>query len=259
MIVLELRKGGDAVNSKIPIITKVEFFKASYNKMCAHVAARNFSSLTYRTCGRVLIESEETAFISEADTMTFVPAGHSYSTEIYEPGEILILHYQVAPDSYDFYHVPSLIAPVGRDAFLNLFSEGIRHALAGRECACMADAYRLFSALEQQQNETHPSPRLAAVKQYMDENLEGDLRISALAARHRTSEVYFRQEFKKYYGESPIEYIKKRRIEMACRLLRTELYAISEVATRSGFDSVSYFSSEFRRVMGCSPREYRNM
>ena len=247
------------MNGKIPIITKVEFFKVSYNPMRAHVAARNFSSLTYRTCGRVLIESEDVSFVSDADTLTFVPAGQSYSTEIYEPGEILILHYQTAPDSSDFYDLPTLITPISKDTFLNLFSEGIRHAQAGRECACMADAYRLFSALEQQRNETHPSPRLAAVKQYMDENPEGDLRISALAARHRTSEVYFRQEFKKHYGESPIEYIKKRRIEMACRLLRTELYAISEVATRSGFDSVSYFSSEFRRVMGCSPREYRNM
>ena len=247
------------MNGETPIIAKVEFFKASYKKMCAHVAARNFSSLTYRTRGRVLIESEGCSFISEADTLTFVPAGQSYSTEIYEPGEILILHYRIAPDSPNFYDVPALITPINRDVFLNLFSEGIRHALAGRDCACMADAYRLFSTLEKQKNEAHPAPRLAAVKQYMDENLEGDLRISALAALHRTSEVYFRQEFKKYYGESPIEYIKKRRIEMACRLLRTELYAISEVATRSGFDSVSYFSSEFRRTMGCSPREYRNM
>lgn len=247
------------MNRGTPIIAKVEFFKASYKKMRAHVAARNFSSLTYRTRGRVLIESEGSSFISEADTLTFVPAGQSYSTEILESGEILILHYRTVPDSTDFYDAPTLITPVSRDAFLNLFFEGIRHALADRDCACMADAYRLFSALEKQQNDLHPAPRLAAVKQYMDENPDGDLRISALAARHRTSEVYFRQEFKKYYGESPIEYIKKRRIETACRLLRTELYAISEVATRSGFDSVSYFSSEFRRVMGCSPREYRNM
>ena len=95
------------------------------------------------------------------------------------------------------------------------------------------------------------------VKNYIDENLcDPTLRVSALAEIFGTSEVYFRREFNKYYGATPVEYIKKQRIEHACRLLRTQLYTIAEVATRSGFDSISYFSSEFHKAMGCSPREY---
>ena len=58
MIVSVQQTGGSTVNGETPIIAKVEFIKASYKKMRAHVAARNFSSLTYRTRGRVLIESE---------------------------------------------------------------------------------------------------------------------------------------------------------------------------------------------------------
>lgn len=247
------------MDRSIPIITKVEFFNATAKKMKAKVPGRNFSSLTYRISGSVSIESAQASFVSRADTLTFVPAGCDYLTEVYEKSKFAVLHYRIASASENFFDGPVLITPANKDAFFNLFLQGIRHTGAGRDCACMADAYRLFSELEKECLVKKPPERLAAVKQYMDENPDGDLRISALAARHRTSEVYFRQKFKKYYGESPIEYIKKRRIETACRLLRTELYAISEVATRSGFDSVSYFSSEFRRVMGCSPREYRNM
>ena len=103
-----------------------------------------------------------------------------------------------------------------------------------------------------------PPPRLIAAKRYMDENFaSSELRIATLAALYKTSEVYFRREFKRCYGESPLEYIKRKRIETACQLLCTELYSITDVALRVGFDSVSYFSSEFKRYVGCSPKEYK--
>ena len=50
------------------------------------------------------------------------------------------------------------------------------------------------------------------VKEYIDQNfISPELRISTLSKLYKTSETYFRREFKKYYGESPIEYIKRRR------------------------------------------------
>ena len=248
------------MDRSIPIITKVEFFNATAKKMKAKVPGRNFSSLTYRISGSVSIESAQASFVSRADTLTFVPAGCDYLTEVYEKSKFAVLHYRIASASENFFDGPVLITPANKDAFFNLFLQGIRHTGAGRDCACMADAYRLFSELEKECLVKKPPERLAAVKRYMDENpIDPELCVADLAVRHQTSEAYFRREFKKYYDASPIEYIKKRRIETACRLLRTELYTITEVATRSGFDSVSYFSSEFRRIMGCSPREYRNM
>ena len=250
------------MNRQIPVITKVQFFDTSYIKSRAKVSARNFSSLTYRKSGKVFISSTETEFISEADTLTFVPAGCDYSTEIPEGGEMIILHYQIAEGNQDFFDHPTLIQPLNKDRFLNIFSQALSHSIVGDECACMSDAYRLFSEIfkEAYSQEIRPSPSLAAIKKYIDEHFTSpELRISALAERHKTSEAYFRREFKKYYGESPLEYIKRRRVEMACNLLRTELYSITDVALLSGFDSISYFSLEFKRYMGCSPKAYRNL
>jgi len=146
------------------------------------------------------------------------------------------------------------------DNFVNLYSRAIRHFQSGdRYFDCMADAYRLLSEAQREFFATapHPYKKMKDLKAYIDENLcDPTLRVSALAEIFGTSEVYFRREFNKYYGATPVEYIKKQRIEHACRLLRTQLYTIAEVATRSGFDSISYFSSEFHKAMGCSPREY---
>ena len=142
---------------------------------------------------------------------------------------------------------------------------GVEYGENGEETLVPSDDYDTLDEVFEIFKENHlrgvrPSPSLVIIKQYMDENFTSpELRISDLAKLHKTSEAYFRREFKKYYAESPLEYIKRRRIEMACHLLCTELYSITDVASRSGFDSVSYFSSEFKRYMGCSPKEYRNM
>ena len=250
------------MDRQIPIIIKVEFFEIAYEPMRATVSARSFSSLTYRKSGKVFIRSDSTEFVSESDTLTFVPSGCDYFTEICEGGEMIILHYRTADGSGDFFDEPTLISPKNKDKFLNLFVRALAHSSAENECACMADAYRLVSELENElSNGTSIiPPRLASVKRYIDERIcDPDLRISELASLHKTSETYFRKEFKKHYLLSPIEYIKKRRIEIACRLLQTELYSITDVASRSGFDSVSYFSSEFKKYMDCSPKEYRCM
>ena len=250
------------MNRQIPIITKVEFFDTSYIPIKANVSARNFSSLTYRKSGKVFISSGKTEFLSEADTLTFMPAGCDYFTEVIESGEMIILHYQTSDENIDFFDKPTLLHPVNKDKFLDIFSFALTHSYSENECACMSDAYKLFSEIFKETgiHKTTPYPRLVATKHYIDENFTSpELKVSDLAKLHKTSEAYFRKEFKKYYGESPIEYIKRRRIEFACHLLCTELYSITNVASRSGFDSVSYFSLEFKRYMGCSPREYRNM
>ena len=250
------------MNLQIPTITKVQYFETTYKPIKANVSARNFSSLTYRKSGKVFISYKNSEFISDANTLTFVPAGCSYQTEILEGGEMIILHYQIADNSKDFFDKPTKITPSNKGKFFDIFSQAIAHSIIGNECACMADAYRLFSEIYK---ETHlrqrkPPQNLANLKQYIDQNFTmPEIKISTLASIYKTSETYFRKEFKKYYGESPIEYIKRRRIELACHLLRTELYSITDVASHSGFESISYFSLEFKRYMGFSPSTYRNL
>jgi AraC-like DNA-binding protein len=250
------------MNKQVPLITKVQYFETSYEPIKANVSARNFSSVTYRKSGKVFFLSNENQFISEEGTLTFMPAGCNYSTEILTGGEMFVLHYQVAEGSSDIFDKPTLIRPVYKNKIIDVFIEALSHSIIGNEFACMADAYKIFSEIYKEiyLREMKPPKNLALVKQFIDQNYTlSELRISTLAKLYKTSETYFRREFKKYYGESPIEYIKRRRIEMACHLLRTELYTITDVASRSGFESISYFSLEFKRYVGCSPSAYRNL
>ena len=58
-------------------------------------------------------------------------------------------------------------------------------------------------------------------------------------------------------GVSISDYLLKRRIGLACQLLRSTQLSIQEVATRTGMEDASYFSKQFKRIMGIAPLKYR--
>ena len=247
------------MSNNATVITHAQFLKITYRALSARVAPRAFSSLTFRLSGEVSIFTTEDSFVSSPGSVTFIPAGYEYETTVHKAGEMLIMHFESAEGSPNVYDRPFTVRPEHADDFINLYMRAIRHFQSDRHLDCMADAYRLLAEVERAMLIDKPKPykRMADIKRRIDESIcDSTLRVAALAEDFGTSEVYFRREFKKFYDCTPIEYIKKRRIELACQLLSTQLYTVAEVATRAGFDSISYFSSEFHRAMGCTPREY---
>ncbi len=63
--------------------------------------------------------------------------------------------------------------------------------------------------------------------------------------------------FKRVTGASPIQYLKKYRLQQAAGLLRSSSAAIGEICGACGFSDGSYFTKSFREAFGCTPRAYR--
>ncbi|MEM1485731.1 helix-turn-helix domain-containing protein [Oscillospiraceae bacterium PP1C4] len=63
--------------------------------------------------------------------------------------------------------------------------------------------------------------------------------------------------FQKMIGSSPMQYLIKYRISASARLLRETDQAVTEICGQCGFSSPSYFSKMFKRLMRCSPSEFR--
>ncbi|MBE6601812.1 MAG: helix-turn-helix transcriptional regulator [Ruminococcaceae bacterium] len=249
------------MKEQIPIIINHFFYReTSKQEEMRKVPARKFSSLSFRVSGEVSIFATNKSFISTPGTLTFIPRGCFYQTEVLSDSDRYLLHFWQDEDSPPFCSEPLCITPKVSDSFVNLFEHALRHTQSTNPYVSMADAYRLLSEFYRicHDDASHPNTAMIACKHYLDEHIsDPELRISHLAARYGCSEVYFRSEFRKCYHTSPMEYLKKRRLELACRLLQTQSYTVTEVATHAGFDSISYFSAEFRRQMGCSPSEYR--
>lgn len=69
---------------------------------------------------------------------------------------------------------------------------------------------------------------------------------------------YFRKIFKDFYGEGPVSYFQKMRINFAKSLMNQygKSRSIKDVANSSGFKDPLYFSRVFKKLEGISPREY---
>lgn len=244
----------------ISYISEVTFYDAGFEPTHAQVRPRPFHSFSFRKSGCVVIGTEKGALTSLAGSVTYIPAGCGYKTDITEAGEMYVMHLAVEEGGLPFGDAPRVLTPEDPQKIVHLFRCALRHSLTvNGEYAVMADAYSLLSEMQRlfEGEKAAPNTRMLACKQYLDEHIaQPALRVSTLAQMYFTSEVQFRADFRRAYGEAPITYIKRRRIEIAKSLLESGLYSVAEVALRSGFDSISYFSSEFRRLTGVSPREY---
>jgi transcriptional regulator GlxA family with amidase domain len=63
--------------------------------------------------------------------------------------------------------------------------------------------------------------------------------------------------FRKYLGCTPAEYQRMQRLEVARRYLAESNYSIARVAAETGFCDQAYLCHEFKRVMNCTPFQYR--
>jgi AraC-like DNA-binding protein len=66
----------------------------------------------------------------------------------------------------------------------------------------------------------------------------------------------FAQKFKDTVGEPPMEYLVRWRMTLAGDKLANSSDPISVIALSLGYESESAFGKAFKRVMGCSPRQY---
>jgi two-component system response regulator YesN len=95
------------------------------------------------------------------------------------------------------------------------------------------------------------------VKEYVDRNMAGNLRIGDLAKRIGLSKPAFLAGFRRITGQGFSQYLQRSRIEEAKHMLGTSTIRVSRVAQECGFNSLSYFIQAFKRATGLSPRRYR--
>jgi len=99
-------------------------------------------------------------------------------------------------------------------------------------------------------------PQLAAAIGAMHAEPGARWTLPALAEKAGMSRSTFARTFKATVGTSPLDYLARWRMLLAGTLLKDDNRAISSIARSLGYESESAFSTAFKRVMGCSPRQY---
>lgn len=104
---------------------------------------------------------------------------------------------------------------------------------------------------------TISSSRIKRLIEFVEQNLDRDLSLEAMAHEVGISALYLPRAFKSAVGQSPHQYVLARRIERARELLRNTDLPIVDIALSAGFSSQSHLSNWFVRVVGVSPAAYR--
>ncbi len=92
---------------------------------------------------------------------------------------------------------------------------------------------------------------------YIEEHLDGEIRLADLAAIAHVSTSYFSTLFKQCYGLPPVEYVVGQRIRRAIEYIRTTDMNLTDIATACGFNNSTNFYKAFHRVTGSTPASYR--
>ena len=99
--------------------------------------------------------------------------------------------------------------------------------------------------------------KLRRALEYIDAHLDQNLSLSQIAETVGMSPYYFSRALKQSTGFAPHEYIVSQRIKRAKRLLAETKMPIIDVALAVGFVNHSHFSTQFRKLVGGSPKAYR--
>jgi AraC-like DNA-binding protein len=93
-------------------------------------------------------------------------------------------------------------------------------------------------------------------RHYINNNFDKELNLDMLSHIRFTSKFHLLRLFKKYYGQTPKQYLIDKRIEQAKELL-TQGTNITETCFDIGFESPSSFCTLFKSRTGLTPTEFK--
>lgn len=116
----------------------------------------------------------------------------------------------------------------------------------------------ILEAKEPGVSEDEDSGPIGKLLRFIDDNLERKVGVDELASIAGMSQNAFTGKFRSVTGTTPSQYIMRRRISEARRLLAEEKISVIDAAFALGFPSSQYFASVFKRYTGTTPTQWKN-
>ena len=237
--------------------------------------------LCHSDSGRMILGEQEVLF--EKNCVTFIarnvphttwsaPGTSSLWTYLYVDLEMILGRngLEQIPDLELFYRMLSTChliltpeeAPWAMPVALAILNEheqqepGYRASIRGLLLHLTICLLRIYTKDEQQMADRNFS-QIAPALEYLRGHFEQAFSMDMLAELCHISPTHFRRLFSAQIGTNPLQFLHQLRIWGSCRLLRTTNSTIAEIATQVGYTSLCCFNQHFRRLMGCTPSEWR--
>ncbi|HKP38725.1 MAG TPA: AraC family transcriptional regulator [Pyrinomonadaceae bacterium] len=120
-------------------------------------------------------------------------------------------------------------------------------------------ALEMLAAVSRESNvrTVRPQRWLKKASEFLRESFTERLTIAEVATAAGVHPVYLAREFRRFHGCTIGEYIRRLRVERACRQLSSSHESLAAIAAGAGFSDQSHFCRTFKRLVGVTPARYR--
>lgn len=128
------------------------------------------------------------------------------------------------------------------------------------------DDYKEISAIfeklaeeKQQKKKSHNAALASDIRKYVSDRFKDfNLSLTSISDAFNVSENYLSSFFKEQEGECLSEYIQRKRMTEASKLLLDSRESVDAIAANCGYSNGASFRRAFKRVYGLSPSDYRS-
>ncbi len=220
--------------------------------------------LLYAEGGVVFFESEQRSMLLPARHAAWIPRKCLHRVSSSSPSLALRMLY-FKPKNYKIKPVPALtvfaVSPLAREMII--YTEKWNFSLSTDDPTEEVFIESIYSLVPEWAKAQLPltlprakNPRLQTILDYICGNMCNQLRLKDIALRYAMSERTLTRLFQRDLSMPYCSYLRIARIVKALDLLSLPGASITTTALEVGFESVSSFSSSFRKLMGMQPRQY---
>lgn len=106
-------------------------------------------------------------------------------------------------------------------------------------------------------SEKEYTEEIIRIMDFFEKNYQRSVKFSEVMSLSEIGENNLKKYFKNITGVSVMHYFKKCKIQKAKAYIETGLYSFTEISQMLGYDSIHYFSRQFKTISGMSPTEYK--
>jgi len=241
-------------------------FEAQYEPGAAlpeHEHAEPF--FTYVLCGSYTEHAWKTPRDCSSGDVVIHPPGDTHSNTVGRHGTAS-LNVQISPDLWDFLCSSSAARSVTGQvvsgdiqwAAIAVWREFHRNDAAAALALTESVALFCASLVEIRERACLPvARRLDAAAQMIGDVTVRVPTLTEVAAQVGVHPMHLAKLFRRRFGCSLGEFVRRRRVSWACNELANRDRTISSIAAEAGFADHAHFTRIFRRLTGCTPRWWR--
>ena len=248
-------------------ITHAEIVDMHYSVKFKEPWHAHSACLTFVCSGTYLEKVASKSYSRLCSTLIFLPPQQSHSAEYEEPVRTLT----VQIDDEQFARLRDVIARV--DAPLSCrsepvswlgtrLSEEIRQTDAASGLAIEGLLLEMFAELTRSISKPFKQlfpAWLNEAKDYLHDNFTESFGLADVAKVAGVHPVHFARVFRARFGCTVGDYVRRLRVEFACRQIVSTDLPLSQIACAAGFSDQSHLVKIFKRLRKLTPHEYRKI